>query len=118
MITDAYIKTTVIEICFEKNTKESLTGTKYIYRRRSLLIHKRCISQHIFDKENYSRRHFSGWLLLLELKVYIKKVHLFCRDVKVSCNTGLLFVLVSRPAGYNASSFPCNLRLILYASNS
>ena len=51
-------------------------------------------------KKNYFRRHFTGYLLLPEFEIYLKKINPISLDVKVSFNTRLRLVLVSRPAWF------------------
>ena len=42
VITNAYVKMAVLEICSEKRIRESLVGTLYMYSSSLLLILKRC----------------------------------------------------------------------------
>ena len=77
VITNACVKVAVLEICFEKKTKEFVCGTL----KNICTVAAHCwyiknafagYCQLIFEK-NCFRIHFSGWMLSLELKVYLEK---------------------------------------------
>ena len=76
VVTDTTVKIAVLEIRFEKKSKESIAGTfKNIC---TVAVHGWCIKDALQDFVNKflkkkMRRHFSGWLFSLEFKVYLEK---------------------------------------------
>ena len=74
VITNAFVKTAVLEECFEKKTKESVVGTfKNIC---TVAVHYWDIKDAFagfWHTQKKIRKHFSGWLLSIEFKVYLGK---------------------------------------------